>query len=103
MAYKKIDKDMRGNKITLEQEEKVVRLYITRKYSIRDIMKKTEVRSEQTIYRILSNYDVPLIRRKSVTKVSITLDEEAARILQEVNPYNVSDYVCEMIKKGSRL
>ena len=94
---------MGGKKITLEQEEKVVLLYRTHKYAIKEIMSKTGVRSEQTIYRILSNYDIPMMRReKSASKISVNLDEETELILKKINPRNVSEFVCEMIKKGSQ-
>ena len=45
--------------ISIEQEQEVIRLYRGRKHSIKAIMAKTGVRSEQTIYRILSANNVP--------------------------------------------
>lgn len=94
---------MRGKRITLQQEEGVVRLYKTKQYAIREIMERTGVKSEQTIYRILSDYNIPMIRRKSVSMISVNLDEETAQILKKAKPHNVSDFVCKMIKKGSQL
>lgn len=77
---------MSGKRITLLQEEEVVRLYKTHQYAIREIMERTGVKSEQTIYRILSDYNIPMIRRKSVSKISVNLDEETAQILKKPNP-----------------
>lgn len=103
MAYKKIDKYMRGNKITLEQIEEVVRLYMSKKYSIKEILVQTGVRSEQTIYRILDGRnDIERMRRKSpVKKISITLDEDTNKIIDKTNPKNLSEWVCSCIKKAT--
>ena len=94
---------MRGKRITLQQEEEVVRLYKTKQYAIREIMKRTGVKSEQTIYRILSDYNIPMIRRKSVSKISVNLDEETAQILKKANPKNVSEWISNCIKKAATL
>ena len=45
--------------ISLEQEEEVVRLYRSEKYTIKQICKMTGVVSEQTIYRILRERNIP--------------------------------------------
>ncbi|WP_218050274.1 hypothetical protein [Bacteroides faecis] len=46
-----------GKQITEEQEKQVVDLYLSGE-KIKEIMSKTSVRSEQTIYRIINNAGV---------------------------------------------
>lgn len=87
--------------ISIEQEQEVIRLYRGRKNSIKQIMAKAGVRSEQTIYRILSANNVPLLKKRKPTKrISVGLDEEAERIIRKARPRNVSEFVSEMIKRG---
>lgn len=87
--------------ISIEQEQEVIRLYRGRKNSIKQIMAKTGVRSEQTIYRILSANNVSLLKKRKPTKrISVGLDEEAERIIRKARPRNVSEFVSEMIKRG---
>lgn len=87
--------------ITLNQENEVVRLYQSHRFTIKEIIAKTGVKSEQTIYRILARHNVPKIRkRKPVRKVSISLDETADTIIRRFKPKNLSEFICEMIKKG---
>ena len=94
---------MRGRNITLQQEEEVVRLYRKGGCSINSIMEQTGVRSKQTIYRILSSCNIRKIRRKgggTASRVNLLLDEETARIIEVAKPRNISEFICEMIKKG---
>lgn len=87
--------------ISIEQEQEVIRLYRGRKNSIKQIMAKTGVRSEQTIYRILSANNVPKLKQRKPTKrISVGLDEEAERIIRKARPRNMSEFVSEMIKRG---
>ena len=89
--------------ITVEQEEEVVRLYRSQKYKIKDIMKMTGVRSEQTIYRILDAADVPRLKSKApARKLSVTIDDEVLMLIEKDNPINLSKWICEKIKKGCR-
>lgn len=86
-------------RITLEQEEQVVRLYRSNAHTIKEIMHITGVRSEQTIYRILASRNIELIRvRKPVRKVSINFDHEVEQLVKKANPNNLSKWVCDMIK-----
>lgn len=87
--------------ISKEQEQEVIRLYRGRKNSIKQIMAQTGVRSEQTIYRILSANNVPKQKtRKPTRRISVGLDEEAERIIRKARPSNISEFVSEMIKRG---
>ena len=89
--------------ITVDQEEEVTRLYRSQKFKIKDIMKMTGVRSEQTIYRILDAADVPRLKSKApARKLSVTIDDEVLRLIEQDNPINLSKWICEKIKKGCR-
>ncbi len=64
-------------------------------------MELTGVRSEQTIYRILSSHNIPKLRkRKPTRRITIGLDKEAEELIVKANPKNISEFVSEMIKKG---
>ena len=89
--------------ITVDQEEEVTRLYRSQKFKIKDIMKMTGVRSEQTIYRILDAADVPRLKSKApARKLSVTIDDEVLMLIEQDNPINLSKWICEKIKKGCR-
>ena len=78
-----------------------MRLYRSQKYKIKDIMKMTGVRSEQTIYRIIDAADVPRLKSKApARKLSVTIDDEVLTLIKEDNPINLSKWICEKIKKG---
>lgn len=86
----------RGRSITPEQENKVLALY-HQNIAIKEIMKATGIKSEQTIYRILDEHDVPRRPKlKGVAKISITIEEDVAQILEK-QP-NLSQYVNEAIR-----
>ena len=88
-------------KITVEQEEMVVRLYLSQRLTIKQIIAESGVKSEQTIYRILDSRGVPRLKiRKPVRKISINLDMETDELIRQENPKNISSWVCEMVKKG---
>ena len=71
--------------ISLEQEEEVVRLYRSEKYTIKQICEMTGVASEQTIYRILRERNIPKRKIRRITKkISVSLDHEAELILDKV-------------------
>lgn len=90
--------------ITLEQEEDVVRLYRSEKYTIKQICKMTGVLSEQTIYRILRERNIPKREIRTITKkISVSLDHETDLILNNVKPKNLSKYICDIIKKQELL
>lgn len=87
--------------ISIDQEEEVVRLYRAQKHTVKQIMALTGVRSEQTVYRILDERNIPRLKiRKPIRKISICLDYETDEILKRAKPKNVSEWVCKMIVKG---
>lgn len=91
---------MPGKRITLEQEEEAVFLYKSHKYSIKDILEKTGIKSERTLYSILISRNIPQMRREATTRISLRADEEVSRIIEKEKPRNRSEYLCNLIKKG---
>lgn len=89
-------------RISSEQQEEVVRLYRGKKYSIKEILALTGIGSEQTVYRIIAGRDdVEMMRRTSPTKkYSVNLDTEAVRVLDTVNPRNISQWINDLIVKA---
>ena len=89
-------------RLSSEQIEEVVRLYRSKKYSIKEILALTGVGSEQTVYRIIAGRDdVEMMRRTSPTKkYSVNLDTEAVRVLETVNPRNISQWINDLIVKA---
>ena len=91
-------------RITLKQEEDVIRLYRSEKYTIKQICEMTGVLSEQTIYRILRERNIPKRNIRFITKkVSVSLDHETDLILDKIKPKNLSKYICDIIKKQELL
>lgn len=87
--------------ITNEQKEEVKRLYLLQKHTIRQIMKLTGVRSEQTIYVILDEARIPRkVTRKIVKKITVGIDEELNEIIEQETPKNVAEFICNMAKEG---
>ena len=85
--------------ITQEQAETVIRLYRARKLSIKQIMRETGVRSEQTVYRIFDENNVPRYEQRStVKKCSISFDSEAWALILTRSPRNLSLFICNLIK-----
>lgn len=94
---------VRRGLISVDQEEEVVRLYRSQAHAIKEIMALTGVRSEQTIYRILDSRDIPRQKvRKPVRKVTIGLDAETDEIISKVSPKNLSQWICDMVKRGHK-
>lgn len=89
-------------RLSSEQQEEVVRLYRSKKYSIKEILALTGVGSEQTVYRIIAGRDdVEMMRRTSPTKkYSVNLDTEAVKVLDTVNPRNISQWINDLIVKA---
>lgn len=87
--------------ITPEQKEEVKRLYRLQKHTIKQIMKLTGVRSEQTIYVILDEARIPRkVTRKIVKKITVGIDEELNEIIQKETPKNTAEFICNMAKEG---
>ena len=92
----------RRRSITLDQESRVLSLYKAG-MAIKEIMKETDIRSEQTIYRILDSNGVPRRPKvRGVRKIFVTIEEDVAAILDKEQ--SVSLYVNEAIRyyHGSR-
>lgn len=86
----------RGRSITLDQESRVLSLYKDG-IAIKEIIRETGVRSEQTIYRILDSNDVPRRPKvRGVRKIFVTIEEDVAAILNKEQ--SVSLYVNEAIR-----
>lgn len=65
--------------------------------AIKEIMKETDIRSEQTIYRILDSNGVPRRPKvRGVRKIFVTIEEDVAAILDKEQ--SVSLYVNEAIR-----
>ncbi len=87
--------------ITDEQKEEVKRLYRLQKHTIKQIMKLTGVRSEQTIYVILDEARVPRFKTREIVKrISVGLDQELYDIIRKEQPKNIAEWVCERTKEG---
>lgn len=86
----------RGRSITLDQESRVLSLYKDW-IAIKEIMKETDIKSEQTIYRILDSNGVPRRPKvRGVRKIFVTIEEDVAAILNKEQ--SVSLYVNEAIR-----
>ena len=86
----------RGRSITLDQESRVLSLY-KQGIAIKEIIRETGVRSEQTIYRILDSNGVPRRPKvRGVRKIFVTIEEDVATILDKEQ--SVSLYVNEAIR-----
>ena len=88
----------RGKLITMTQANQVATLYKEGK-SIKEIMDKSGVKSEQTIYRILENLNIPL--RPKINKViqkSIAMETDTLNILNKLEKGNRSKFVNEAIR-----
>lgn len=86
----------RRRSITLDQESRVLSLYKDG-MAVKEIIRETGVRSEQTIYRILDSNGVPRRPKvRGVRKIFVTIEEDVAAILDKEQ--SVSLYVNEAIR-----
>lgn len=86
----------RRRSITLDQESRVLSLYKDG-IAIKEIIRETGVRSEQTIYRILDSNGVPRRPKvRGVRKIFVTIEKDVAAILDKEQ--SVSLYVNEAIR-----
>lgn len=87
-----------------EQKKECIRLYQEGVLTIKEIMAETDIRSEQTIYRILDAAGVPRRPpRPTEWRAAISFDKETSDIIDEVRPRNLSAWVCKMIKKAYKM
>lgn len=100
MAYKTVDME----KTSEDKCKMVVRLYKAQKHTIKDIMELAGVLSEQTVYAILDEYKVPRQRKRNIARsVSISIDTELDTMIAKAKPKNLSKWLCEMAKKGTKV
>ena len=89
--------------LSIEQIQACERLYKEVNHTIKQIMQETGIRSEQTVYRVLDAAGIPRRpNRRIALRATISFDEEAAKIISEVNPKNLSEWVCELVKNINR-
>lgn len=85
----------RGRTITIEQEDKVIDLY-QKNVAIKEIMRITGIKSEQTIYRLLDENEIPRRPKVRCVKVLVSLEEDVAQILEKQT--NISYYINESVR-----
>lgn len=91
----------RGRIITIEQEDKVIALY-QKNIAIKEIMRLTGIKSEQTIYRLLDENGIPRRPKvKCVARVLVGLEEDVAQILEKQT--NISHYVNEAVRYFNKI
>lgn len=73
---------MRPKSISLDQEKQMIQLYLSGK-KIKEIMTITGIKSEQTIYRLLDENNIPRRPKIELKKVSFTATKEVLSILQD--------------------
>lgn len=89
--------------LSIEQIQACERLYREGNHTIKQIMQETGIRSEQTVYRVLDAAGIPRRpNRRIALRATISFDEEAAKIISEVNPKNLSEWVCDIVKKYNK-
>ena len=86
--------------ITEEQKRLCLQLYKEGSVSIKEILERTGIGSEQSVYRIVDEAGLPRLRRNSAHKASISFDEEAWAIIERHRPRKLSQFVCEAIRKA---
>lgn len=86
--------------ITEEQKGLCLQLYKEGSISIKEIMRRTGIGSEQSVYRIVDDAGLPRQRRSSARKASISFDEDTWAIIERHRPKTLSQFVCEAIRKA---
>lgn len=82
------------------QKDLCIKLYREGVLTIKEIMAETGISSEQTIYKILDRSGIPRRpKRPTDWRATISFDGETSRIIDEVRPRNLSEWVCNVIKK----
>ena len=88
----------RGKLLTTKQEIDAANLYKDG-LAIKEIMRQTDIKSEQTIYRILDEFGIPRRPKlKGVSKVFFTLEEDVVKILDDQPKMARSTFVNEAIR-----
>lgn len=87
-------------KHSTETKNEAARLYQAG-LGVQDIQKALDIKSTQTVYRILAENGITPERKESTKKgarrISLMLSPEAAQLLQEADPKNVSAWISAQI------
>ena len=83
-----------------ETKDEAVRLYQAG-HSVQEIKETLGIRSDQSVYRFLEEHGITPERKeaskKGAHRISVMLSPEAARILKEAAPRNVSAWISQQI------
>lgn len=81
---------------------KVVKMYKSGA-TISAIMEKCNIKSTQTVYRIIRDAGITAGRSGIGSKrISISIDDEVSALIRSERPENLSRWVCDKIKKASK-
>lgn len=90
---------VRPRSITDEQIVSLLILYADN-VPIKEIMKRTGIKSEQSIYRLLDEKNIPRKPRKRCPlKLTVSFEDDVEQDILEHRD-NVSAFVCECIRKA---
>lgn len=81
---------MRPRSISLDQEKQMIQLYLSGK-KIKEIMNLTGIKSEQTIYRLLDENNIPRRPKLESKNISFIANKEVLCILQDKE--DISSYI----------
>lgn len=90
---------MRRKTITAEQEQLMVKLY-QEGLPIKKIMQETGIKSEQTVYRLLDDNNIPRRPKKEAAKVTFTASASSLQILS--HQQDISEYINNAILLASK-
>lgn len=85
---------MRPRSISLDQEKQMIQLYLSGK-KIKEIMTLTGIKSEQTIYRLLDENNIPRRPKLESKKISFIANKKVLCILQDKE--DISSYINDAI------
>ena len=85
----------------MTQTEKLVIELYRKKTPITKIVATTGI-SIVGVYKILSDFNIPLHSGQKTFRHSVMFDAETERLLQLANPANISAWVCEQIKENNK-
>jgi hypothetical protein len=80
-------------------ENEAIRMYSAGKKT-KDILTATGVGSQSTLYRILDRNNIPKRPPKKVKKITISLDKDVMDKVNQENPDNLSQWICDRIRKS---
>lgn len=93
--------NMRPKLITQEQERKLVSLY-NEGLPIKQIMTETGIKSEQTIYRLLRENDIPKRSVVKSKKITFSASPDVVKLLSGINDPSavINEAVVAYMKNG---